>query len=60
MMRLIVLLAFVFNANSAPMDNSFCFGADEYICSTYCDGFAWCEMCDKCLFVEDAVYKNEL
>ena len=28
--------------------------------SRVCPGYAWCEMCDKCLYAELAVYKDEL
>lgn len=34
---------------------------DRDVCgSRVCPGYAWCELCDKCLYAEVAVTKDEL
>ena len=44
----------------AVIPEYFCQTADEQTCRTVCRGWAWCEMCDKCLYKENAVTKDEL
>ena len=45
-----------------PLSHKVCLHTtDKALCDSYvCSGYAWCEMCTKCLYAEHAVTKDEL
>ena len=54
-----VLLGVLPDALGVALMETVCFRAKKAECIAECPGFAWCEMCDACLYEEHAV-KDEL